>query len=208
MSSTKLWLIVAAFVIGTLVPTFYLIATTGSDDRVPLDTAELNFDVSPDVPPSTPQAARAPSPALQPSPTPERQTAPPPANVAPTPLPLAPAPAATASPPPPPPAPQAQGVPALNGRFRIVDTVTEGEGAGLVVSFDVDLRQSGSTVSGGNDEISLSGQVEANTARVQFVQPRLGYTGTFLWLLNASGGSGTFSSSVPNRGTSQLVRMQ
>jgi hypothetical protein len=98
-------------------------------------------------------------------------------------------------------------MPALNGRFRIIDTVTTGQGSGTVVSFDITLQQNGSTVTGGNGELNLSGRMEGNTLRAQFLQPGLGYSGTFTWQLDASGGSGQFTTSVPNGGSSQLLRL-
>ena len=96
----------------------------------------------------------------------------------------------------------------FGGRWRIVDTVTAGEGAGQTFTFDVVLAQSGATLSGGNAQISLSGTVSGDTATVQFTQPSLGYSGTFVWTLTGrDAASGSFSSSVPNSGTSQLVRL-
>src|SRR5690242_448552 len=50
--------------------------------------------------------------------------------------------------------------PLLNGRFRVTDTVTDGQGAGLVVNFDVDLRQNGASITGGSGEITMTGAIE------------------------------------------------
>ena len=57
--------------------------------------------------------------------------------------------------------------------------------------------------------IEFSGTVAGNIATVQFSQPTLGVTGIFIWTLGADGNaSGTFTSSIPNSGTSELVRLQ
>jgi len=80
-------------------------------------------------------------------------------------------------------------------------------GAGQVNSFDIELQQAGDAVSGGNSEIRVTGQIDGNTVRAQFVQPALGYSGTFTWNLQGSSGSGTFTSSVPNSGVSQITRL-
>ncbi|MCC6770833.1 MAG: hypothetical protein IT360_06435, partial [Gemmatimonadaceae bacterium] len=54
-----------------------------------------------------------------------------------------------------------------------------------------------------------SGTVAGNIATVEFNQPGLGLTGIFIWTLGADGNAtGTFTSSVPNSGTSQLIRLR
>jgi hypothetical protein len=75
------------------------------------------------------------------------------------------------------------------------------------VSFDVDLQQTGSAVTGGNGQLNLSGRIEGATLLAQFSQPALGYSGTFTWQLDASGGAGDFRASVPNGGSSRLLRL-
>lgn len=95
----------------------------------------------------------------------------------------------------------------LSGRWRIVDTVTDGTGAGQTFTFDVTLTQSGFSLSGGSFELSLTGVIDGQSIRAEFTQPS-GVTGLFSWTLGADGNaSGTFRSSVPNSGTSQLIRL-
>ena len=209
MTGSRMWMLIAAFVVGLLITPVYLIASSGggNDYGVTYD-ASPEFQASPVLqgrgPDVAPTAASSPQQA-EASPTAARATASatPPASTA---TPSRVAPTTT-------PAAQQQALSGgadatqLNGRFRITDTVTEGQGAGLVVNFDVDLRQDGSAVSGGSGDITLTGVVEGRQVRMQFTQPRLGYTGTFLWSLDGTGrGSGTFSTSVPNSGTSVLTR--
>lgn len=96
------------------------------------------------------------------------------------------------------------------GNWRIVDTVVQGRGAGQTYAFFVTISQTGSALQGGAaGAISLSGTVAANVATVEFTQPTIGVTGIFIWTLNADGNaSGTFTSSIPNSGTSQLIRLR
>jgi hypothetical protein len=98
--------------------------------------------------------------------------------------------------------------PNLSGRWRIVDTVTEGAGTGESFVFDVTLAQTGTSLTGGNFELSIAGEVAGDVVTAAFTQPG-GISGTFQWALDESGGAGgTFQSSVPNGGTSQLIRLQ
>jgi hypothetical protein len=94
----------------------------------------------------------------------------------------------------------------FSGSWLVVDTVTTGNGAGQTFSFEVTLTQSGNSLSGGNSGIQMSGVVSGATATLTYVQPALGLTGTFNWTMSGGAASGTFTSSVPNAGTSQLVR--
>jgi hypothetical protein len=94
----------------------------------------------------------------------------------------------------------------LSGRWRIVDTVTEGAGAGQSFTFDVTLTQSGASLMGGNAELSIGGEVADGSLSATFSQPG-GITGTFLCRFAGDTGSGTFQSSVPNSGTSALSRL-
>ncbi len=131
-------------------------------------------------------------------PTPPASTPPP------TPQPTAPPPPApTQAPPPPAPSNFA-------GTWRIVDTVVQGAGAGQSFAFQVVITQSDSELRGGaSGVIALSGTVAGNIATAQFTQPGLNFTGIFIWTLNADGNAtGTFTSSVPNSGTSQLIRLR
>jgi len=201
VSTSKIWLIAIAFLAGILVTPLFLILTTGRDDSSlpPLSASPivqsrgLEFDGATGTPPPQPDGTASPTATTQP-----RQPETPATE---TPRPVTPARSAS-------PVPQtANAAPGLNGRFRIIDTVTTGQGSGTVVSFDVSLQQNGTTVTGGNGELNLSGRMEGNTLRAQFVQPGLGYTGTFTWQLDASGGSGEFTTSVPNGGSSQLLRL-
>jgi hypothetical protein len=52
----------------------------------------------------------------------------------------------------------------------------------------------------------MSGFVEGPTATLSYTQPALGLAGTFSWTMMGNAAFGTFTSSVPNSGTSQLVR--
>jgi hypothetical protein len=130
--------------------------------------------------------------------------------VPPTSTPLPPEP--TAPPPPtstPAPAAPAAGPADFSGRWRITDTVTEGSNVGDTFTFDVTLTQNGNQLSGGNNGIQMSGTVSGDTALVQYAQPALGYTGTFIWTMVAPGeATGSFTSSYPNSGTSTLHRLQ
>jgi hypothetical protein len=95
------------------------------------------------------------------------------------------------------------------GTWRLVDTVEEGRGAGETYVFLVTIVQSGSALEGGAaDAINFSGTVVVNVATVEFSQPALGVTGIFIWTMQPDGNAtGTFTSSVPNSGTSQLLRV-
>ena len=85
--------------------------------------------------------------------------------------------------------------------------MTSGSGTGQTFAFDVQLTQSGSTLSGGNSGMVITGTVQGNTAQAQFVQPQLGYTGTFTWTMSGDGNAyGTFTSTAGNAGTSALIR--
>jgi hypothetical protein len=96
----------------------------------------------------------------------------------------------------------------FSGRWRIVDTITSGSGAGQTFTFDVSLQQTGNTISGGNAGIQINGSVSGQTATVTYTQPALGHTGTFSWtLVSAARAEGTFTSSVPNAGISILQRL-
>ena len=156
--------------------------------------------------------APTPPPTSTPAPTP---TPPPPAPVPPTPVPVfptaAPPPPPAPTPPAPPPAPPApqQASANFSGRWRIVDTVEQGAGSGQTFEFDVGLTQSGSQLTGGNSGIVMSGTVNGRTAQVQYVQPALGYTGTFTWTMGPDGNAfGAFTNSLPNSGRSSLIRLQ
>lgn len=95
------------------------------------------------------------------------------------------------------------------GRWRIVDVVTEGVGTGEAFSFDVALAQDGDRLTGGNSGILLDGVVNGDTATLQYSQPALGFTGTFVWTVVAPGrAEGTFTSTAPNSGTSTAQRLQ
>jgi hypothetical protein len=145
---------------------------------------------------STPPATRVTTAEPTVAPTPVPSPPPSPATVAATPVPR---PAAET--------PVALEASNLSGRWRIVDTVAEGAGVGQTFSFDVVLTQSGFSFSGGNLELSLAGNVGGSSVTAQFTQPS-GITGSFSWSLGPGGnGSGTFQSSVPNSGTSQLIRL-
>jgi hypothetical protein len=96
----------------------------------------------------------------------------------------------------------------FTGRWRITDTVTGGANAGESFTFDVSLVQQGATLTGGNDEIVLSGYVTGETAVIEYVQPALGYAGTFVWTkLGPNQAQGTFTNSYPNSGTSTITRL-
>jgi hypothetical protein len=212
VSASKIWLIMFVFLAGVFITPLALILTTGGDD------ASLpSLRASPVVPDPNlvlqRQDAAASPPAMTPTPA-AAATATTAAAATVSPAPSRPSSSPTTQPPEATPAAQprqAQGggsdLPALSGRYRITDTITDGSGSGTVISFDVVLQQSGSTVSGGNAEIQVSGQVEGATLRAQFVQPGLRYTGTFTWVLDTSGGSGNFVSTVPNSGSSHLTRL-
>jgi hypothetical protein len=215
VNQSKFGLVMVAFIIGVTVPTLVLLLTTGGHSKGD-GGAGANTALTPVGTPAPLEAVRPDRILATSTPTPIAVAATPLATTAP-PAPVAqattapPAPPAQATAPPPvlptpspvPAAPVAQA--SLNGRFRLTDTVTEGSGAGQSVSFDIELRQVGDVVSGGNSEISLSGQVQGDRAVMQFVQPALGYRGSFDWTISSGGGTGSFSTSVPNRGVSMIT---
>lgn len=201
MSGSKMWLIAVAFLAGTFITPFVLLLTTGNGDPTPVPPRSV---LSPA--PGWGDAAVRPEAALPTSPEPKSSV------VAPSSVVVGATAVATRQPA----TPQATStpssealveIPALSGRFRITDTITSGNGAGTVVSFDITLQQTGSLVSGGNNDLSVSGRMDSGMLIAQFVQPALGYSGTFRWRLDASGGVGEFASSVPNSGTSRLVKL-
>jgi hypothetical protein len=150
---------------------------SGGANQSPLATAEVTVSSTPAPPPPLASPLAAPTVPATPAPLPAAET------------------------------PAASEHSNLSDRWRIVDTVSEGAGSGQTFVFDVVLLQSGSSVSGGNFELSLAGTLDASGLTAQFTQPS-GITGNFSWSLGSGGnGSGTFQSSVPNGGTSQLIRL-
>jgi hypothetical protein len=139
-------------------------------------------------------------------------TSPPPSPTQPPAPPTSPPPAPTSTPPPAPTAPPAAPPAALanySGVWQISDTVTQGAGVGQTHVFVVSLTQQGDQLSGGNSEIVISGYVSGQTAVAGYVQPPLGYTGTFTWTMSNDGNAyGSFTNSLPNAGTSTLMRLQ
>ena len=96
----------------------------------------------------------------------------------------------------------------FSGRWRIVDTISEGAGTGQTFTFDVTLQQNGNSLSGGNSGIVITGTVQDQTAVLTYSQAALGHMGTFNWTLTGPNTArGTFTSSVPNSGTSTLQRL-
>ena len=96
----------------------------------------------------------------------------------------------------------------FTGLWRILDTVTQGVGAGESFAFDVVLQQHGVLITGGTEGIQITGRVDGQTATLTYRQAELGYTATFtLTLVDGMWGGGTFRSSV-NAGTSTLHRLQ
>lgn len=137
-------------------------------------------------------ASATPAPAATPAPTPTSAATEPPRPTPTVAAPVSPEPSSFA------------------GTWRIVDTILQGRGAGQSFAFQVSINQSGNSISGGAaGAITLAGTVAGNIATVEFNQPSLGVTGIFIWTLGADGdATGTFTSSVPNSGTSQLVRLR
>ena len=174
----------------------------GVDGPTITPTASLSLiTATPVTPTATPEAATATPEPPSPSPTPEPTSTP---AVTDTPVPQP----ATATPTAPPAAP-ASGPADFSGRWRIVDTVTEGSNAGQSFSFEVTLVQDGKQVSGGNSGIQMAGVVSGDTALLEYSQPALGYTGTFIWtMVSEDRATGSFTSSHPNAGTSTLLRLQ
>lgn len=187
----------------------------GSDDEgapAPTSTATRTIEVTPTSTP-TPTRTSTPSPTpgstLAPTSTPTLSALP---TVAPT-QPLPPPTPASAEPLRPAPtqaAPVSSAPASFAGAWRIVDSVLQGRGAGQTFSFQVSITQAGDTIQGGTSGvIALAGAVAGNIATVEFSQPALGITGIFIWTLGADGNaSGTFTSNVPNSGTSQLIRLR
>ena len=96
------------------------------------------------------------------------------------------------------------------GRWRVVDTVEEGTGVGQAFAFDVAITQTGAALSGSAPGVIVfTGTVVANFVTVEFSQPTLGVTGIFIWTMQPDGSAtGTFTSSIPNSGTSHLERLR
>jgi hypothetical protein len=168
VSASKIWLITIAFLAGTFITPFLLILTTGGDDASlppfrasPISdssglslqqTAPTKFTppdesiTSAHVMASLPVASPTP-PQTPPSVTPKSPASPSPSVVT--------------------------DVSPITGRFRITDTIISGKGTGAVVSFDVELQQAGSGVSGGNGEIKISGTMDGSTLRAHLFSRRL-----------------------------------
>lgn len=196
-----------------LVASFLLGGDDDTSEATPASTSAARVVVTstpaPASPtPATPTAAATPTatapptptPAPSPTPTPTPQPTPPPTPVAteaprPAPTPAAPVTPAPAS---------------FAGSWRIVDSVLQGRGAGQTFTFQVSIGQSGSSISGGAPgALTLAGTVAGNIATVEFTQPGLAINGIFIWTLGADGNAtGTFTSNVPNSGTSQLIRIR
>ena len=87
--------------------------------------------------------------------------------------------------------------------------MTQGPGTGQSFTFDISLQQTGNTISGGNSGLQITGSVDGQTASVTYTQPAIGHTGSFTWtMVTATRAEGTFSSSLPNAGTSTLQRLR
>lgn len=194
--------LLVTFVAGGLL-FFAVFALTDSDEDVPFEavtvTAVPPTATSAALPPTgspTTAATSTPAPSASAAPTASipttAATAQPTATLAATQPPSAAAPASFA------------------GNWRVVDTVLGGQGAGQTYAFFVSITQTGAELRGGAPgAIEFSGTVAANIATVQFAQPTLGVTGIFIWTLNADGNaSGTFTSSIPNSGASELIRLR
>jgi hypothetical protein len=189
--------LLVTFIAGALV--FFAILFSAEGDDEVLDSAAVPTPVATATIPASPTstivatATPSPRPAAAASPT----------TIAPTPT-SSPSAAPTQVLPP------AQSVANFAGSWRLVDTVVQGRGAGETYAFFVTIRQADSALQGGAPgAISLSGTVAANVATVEFSQPTLGVTGIFIWTMNADGNAtGTFTSSIPNSGTSHLLRVR
>lgn len=187
----------------------------GSDDEdAPAPTSTATATRTAEATPTstttpTPTPTRTPTATPSPEPTPTPTSAP---TVAPTPPPPPPTPAPTEPPrPAPTQAPPLTAAPAnFAGAWRIVDSILQGRGAGQTFTFQVSITQTGNSIQGGAPgAIALSGTVAGNIATVEFSQPGLGITGIFIWTMGADGNAtGTFTSTVPNSGTSQLIRLR
>jgi hypothetical protein len=96
----------------------------------------------------------------------------------------------------------------FSGLWRVGYAISEGYGAGGSFTFDVALEQDGTSITGGNDEVQISGRVDGETATLIFRQPALGYSARFTWtLVDGAWGGGVFRSAV-NAGTSSLQRLR
>ena len=192
--------------VGKLAAQEAVYVARGECDRVTAEAARSACRSA--VAARTPETTRTPEPTRTPevAATPEATQTVPPTLTPATPLPP------TLAPPTPTPTANPSGAPAdapgnFAGNWTIVDTVTGGAGVGSAFSFDVTLMQSGSTLQGGNSELIVVGRVDGNTATVQFNQPGPGFTGLFVWTMDGTGNaSGSFSTSAPNGGPSQLIR--
>ena len=199
---TRLIMIVGLVVVAGILAIGALVS--GEDEPSTQETAlppESAIDEAPTSVPEAPTVTVAPQPtreapkatqAPQPSPTPQATQRP--SRQSPTPAAAEPTPAPTPA--------------DFTGLWRILDTVTQGVGAGESFAFDVVLQQNGVLVTGGTEGIQISGRVDGQTATLTYRQPDLGYTATFtLTLVDGMWGGGTFRSSV-NAGTSTLHRLQ
>lgn len=185
---------------------FVIVAVNPSEDdssaALPLATpAVTGTPVTTTPAAGTSTESPAPSPTAGPAQTPAATPPAPPASI-----PSAPSVTAVPTQSPPPAIETAD----FAGSWQLIDTVEEGPGAGETYAFFVTIVQSGSGLQGGAPGvISLSGTVVGNVATAEFAQPALGVTGIFIWTMGADGNAaGTFTSSIPNSGTSQLIRVQ
>jgi len=188
------------------VASFFLGGDDDASEGTPTATSVARVAATSTPPPAPATATPTPTAAPTPTPTPA---------LTPTPTPQ-PTPSATpiaTEPPRPAPTQPAPVTPALAnfaGTWRIVDSILQGRGAGQTFSFQVSITQAGASIQGGaTGAIALAGTVAGNIATVEFSQPGLGISGIFIWTLGADGNAtGTFTSNVPNSGTSQLIRVR
>jgi hypothetical protein len=87
------------------------------------------------------------------------------------------------------------------GDWIVTDAIRAGPGAGTQVTFRVRLTQTGAQVTGTGD-LTLSGQLEGATLRATYTHPT--GSGEVVWSFSADGTgfTGTFTSSLGNRGDS------
>ena len=101
------------------------------------------------------------------------------------------------------PAPRPAG--SLSGRWEIVDTVTYGPGVNESYTFVVQLRQTGSAVSGSGGGLELTGERQGDRVVVSF--ERSGGAGFFIWIVQASDRlTGTFRDDGAANGGSSVAR--
>lgn len=92
----------------------------------------------------------------------------------------------------------------LTGSWTVLDLVTYGQDAGSWFSFDVEIQESGTTVTGGDSALTINGTRSNSQVTATFI--RGDSTGTFRWTVEPSGDlQGSYEDGTANNGGTSLV---